>query len=453
MCDNLQNEWGVKLIQNKIKTRNSINEHSNHIEIINTMNDLCTPFEVDSFQISGTSANFYAIGEASCNNMESTLVGCGSYVSGEKSAQFRAWSSSNTDITKELSLIETRKEFLLEPALKRTIPLPYYIKCDDIDEFDLQAYETRCFNELNRRCILQMSRGNKPSCLFMEIMLAGCGATIRDEYLAKLGKLCKRFNINIVVDEVMTSVRTGSMLLTNDVPIEFQEAVSHVTIGKWFGRGCVLRNKNHIFVRGPQEVETCLIPRGPSNSLSHKETLGFVRSLHQAIVSVTTRREQVIRRCKLNNENTWGKGCMIFSTKTMKNNYQGLKCRYLPQICEFLPIDYSSGGHVKWTKTDLCRQTMTRVQEWIKISYQQTNHVDRLFLNKLEHMHDSQNTEEKYYHASSLKYQLKESIQNCKKKDVSAFIDRLIKIGLIRIKRKGSSRVRSIVFVENKWKY
>lgn len=67
MCDNLQNEWGVKLIQNNIKTRNSINEHINQVEIINTMNDLCSPFEVDCFQISGTSANFYAIGEASCN--------------------------------------------------------------------------------------------------------------------------------------------------------------------------------------------------------------------------------------------------------------------------------------------------------------------------------------------------------------------------------------------------
>ena len=51
-----------------------------------------------------------------------------------------------------------------------------------------------------------MSRGNKPSCLFMEIMLAGSGATIRDEFLTKLGKLCKSLKINIVVDEVMTSV-------------------------------------------------------------------------------------------------------------------------------------------------------------------------------------------------------------------------------------------------------
>ena len=453
MCDNLQNEWGVKLIQNNIKTRNSINEHINQVEIINTMNDLCSPFEVDCFQISGTSANFYAIGEASCNNMENTLVACGSYVSGEKSAQFRAWSSSNTDITKELSLIETRKDYLLEAALKRTIPLPYYIRCDDINELELQEYETLCFNELNRRCILEMSRGNKPSCLFMEIMLAGSGATIRDEFLTKLGKLCKSLKINIVVDEVMTSVRTGNMLLTNDVPLEFQEVVSHITIGKWFGRGCVLRNKKHIFVQGPKEVETSLNHRGPSNALSHKETLGYVRSLHQAIVSVSNRRKQVIRRCKLDDKNTWGKGCMIFSTKTMKNNFQGLKCRYLPQLCECLPIDFSSGGHVKWTKTDLCRQTMERVKEWIKISYQQTNHIDRLFLNQLEHIHNSQNTEDKYFHTSSLKYQLKESIENCQKKDMSAFIDRLNKIGLIRIKRKGASRIRSIVFVENKWNF
>ena len=77
----------------------------------------------------------------------------------------------------------------------------------------------------------------------MEIVLATNGAELSAEFLAKLGTLCLKYRIAIIVDEILTGGRCDSYLLTVKAPKEFINAVTHITMGKWITIGLVLFNQ------------------------------------------------------------------------------------------------------------------------------------------------------------------------------------------------------------------
>ena len=67
----------------------------------------------------------------------------------------------------------------------------------------------------------------------MEIALASNGSTVSDRALTILGELAHLHKFGIVVDEVMTSEHTKTMLSPMEKPKIFQKSVEFITMGKW----------------------------------------------------------------------------------------------------------------------------------------------------------------------------------------------------------------------------
>ena len=102
--------------------------------------------------------------------------------------------------------------------------------------------------------------------LFLEIMLSGNGAELSDRVLERLGQLSRHHNFSIVVDEILTGGRCGTMLLTQQAPGSFQERVTHITMGKWLQAGLVLSSE--AFKVSSDETLIHYPSRGPSTEIN-----------------------------------------------------------------------------------------------------------------------------------------------------------------------------------------
>ena len=69
------------------------------------------------------------------------------------------------------------------------------------------------------------------------------GSTVSDCALTILGELAHLHDFGIVVDEIMTSGCTKTMLSTMEKPKIFQKSVEFITMGKWLKCGMVFGSK------------------------------------------------------------------------------------------------------------------------------------------------------------------------------------------------------------------
>ena len=361
MTDNLQNNWGVDLLVDTSDvrtTRASTNGSvSDEKKAIDSINSIFKPYKFDSFQLTGSNANANAIMRASSFQMDTCIVGCGSYVGG-KFSELQDWSSSKFTTGDRLACIETNTEKLCRPALDQTVALPYFISTNNEtnDSEKLKVSEIKCKNEIHRR-ILHGRLINRPiSTLFLELILAGCGATLTNRFLLKIGKLCKKENINIIVDEIMTSVRCGETLLTLNTPNSFKKQVAYITLGKWSKIGIVLKNPANKFVQSNERNNNNMSDRGSSFIMTYKDTYEQLRMVPDAIKKVSTRRKQTLRTLKTKSEECWGEGCLIFSDICQGGIMKGLGCRYLPMLAPGLKISINN----KVSNQNYKRETFAR---------------------------------------------------------------------------------------------
>ncbi len=92
-------------------------------------------------------------------------------------------------------------------------------------------------HELHVRCNVAKCNNLPIRTLLMELILAGCGAGLSNRALERLAELAEHHKFNIVVDEIMTGGRTGTMLMVQQTPECFQNVVVYDTMGKWMGCG------------------------------------------------------------------------------------------------------------------------------------------------------------------------------------------------------------------------
>ena len=183
--------------------------------------------------------------------------------------------------------------------------------------------------------ILESILQSKPyKALLLETYLAGCGATLRDEFLVQLGLLCLKFNISIVVDEIMTSVRLGHFLDTENKTKEFVDAVSFVTVGKWSLPGIVFKNKTNKFIATLHNATKNLVSRG----VSYEFNLAFIEhcidSAEMSMSLTNTRRKQVQRFLNVEDKECWGKGAFLFCHVSKMKSKLNFRNRYLPKLVD-----------------------------------------------------------------------------------------------------------------------
>lgn len=209
MSDDCANEWGCRLCipaERAARSRQQLSAREND-SFGHLRDEVNATFDNGEFQLlkvatCGSDAQLFALIQATGGDLNSCIIACGSYVSGENGG-LQNWSTSNFAIQHGPSTI-THPKFVSTQFTKRnTVPLPYMIP-GTMSEKALAAYEEKCLTEIHVRCLFARLSGSPYKNLLMEIMLAGCGATLSAAALTKIGYLAAHHGISITLDEIMT---------------------------------------------------------------------------------------------------------------------------------------------------------------------------------------------------------------------------------------------------------
>jgi hypothetical protein len=164
----------------------------------------------------------------------------------------------------------------------------------------------------------------------MELMLAGNGATLCDSTLKKLAILAEHHGFCVVLDEIMTGGRTGTMLMLEQKPQEFQKVVRFVTMGKWMGAGLVLISRDEAereVIDRPNHADRPL-----SNNLDCTGIVSAWTAVRSLLGNAQLRREAAINFLKVEQWRCWGSGTIIFAPVERDGLCKNLKYRFLPLL-------------------------------------------------------------------------------------------------------------------------
>jgi len=160
-------------------------------------------------------------------------------------------------------------------------------------------------------------------------VLAGNGAILSNRALIQLALLAKHHGFRIVVDEVMTAGRTGPHLLRTLVaPDQFQDVVSHVTMGKWPCVGLVLHN--HL----AHAVLTEHDSRGATTGIDISDPMSYLKAVVVKLLIINERRANVLKKVKVSKDEAWGIGLLLFVPKFRQDSMPGMKSHLLPLLAD-----------------------------------------------------------------------------------------------------------------------
>ena len=219
----------------------------------------------------------------------------------------------------------------MEFAISNTVPLPYHLPGEMATD-ELLKYEKKCLKTIQNRCLLAQMAKKPFQAILLELVLASNGAILTDHALLCLGNLCKHHGISIVVDEIMTGGRAGSLLHTQTKPAEFVDEVSHITLGKWVRLGLCLISKKHRDMN--RDLQANIPYRGPS--FCREDCGGAILVWHHVASNqknVQKRREALIKKLQAKDKSTawWGVGLMVFGN-VLRTDGHDMSNRFLPML-------------------------------------------------------------------------------------------------------------------------
>lgn len=366
--DNLANNWGTTLVllSNHDMKKKNLNGAFSLFEA-SVRRATGEQFTLEKITECGSEANLYAVNDACGGNTDGVLIGAGMYVAGDN-GPLQAWSTTAFSI-------ETGPTYLCQPkdatqyTKEHVIPLPYFIPCPDFHPIQREKYEDECLKQLHIRCLLNKLNGRPTRVLFLELVLCGNGSMLSKRALKGLGRLAKHHDFWILVDEVLTGGRCGTMLLLQQQPKIFRERVSHVTMGKWMDAGLVLVGEG--FKRSKDKELKHLPSRGPSTKYDCTKSLMYFDHAFEWLMEAGDRRTQVIeamcRKVKgLRASEFWGKGALLFAPVERIDSEHGLKNRLTPLLCS-TPVDMGVNlvRRTQWEKSLVNAKIVSGIQVWL----------------------------------------------------------------------------------------
>lgn len=367
MSDNLHNHWGTHLFiltksdKTRYSSQSTIGLDDEFKRIVS--NTFQNRFHLQKVCECGSSANVFAIIDSTYGDTGRCLYAAGSYLSSAASVLCN-FATSQFQINSPLSLIRDPTDRDTLSVRKAVIALPYYI-IGSIKGTELEAYEDLCFSTMHEKLLLYKVQGKRTKTLFLELMLAGSGATLSDRALRIITSLSIKHDFKIVVDEIMTGGRTGSLLLLLTKADAFINRVSHVTLGKWCQCGIILVSSEQN-IQEMWQQDSVTAPRSSSTSIDLHQIIPYWNKLNSILLMAEIRRQTILKRFKCKESDTWGMGALIFSP--IKNNTSdGLNHRLLPML-EMTPIicnatkPYNIGGAV--FRDSLNDSIITAVKKW-----------------------------------------------------------------------------------------
>ena len=332
MSDDLHNRWGTNLFvltksdKTKYNSQSSIGLEDEFKRIVSKT--FSHKFHLQKVCADGSSANIFAIVDSTRGDTGRCFYAAGSYLSSAGSV-LCTYATSVFEINSPLSLIRHPNVDDSLSVKKAIIALPYHIHGSIIGT-DLETYEDLCFSKMHEKLLLYRVQGRPIMSLFLELILAGNGAHLSDRALAKIAILSKQHDFKIVVDEIMTGGRTGSLLLLTTKSKDFISCVSHVTLGKWCQCGIILVSTEQNIIEQRQQ-DTVTAPRSSSTSIDLHQIIPYWNKIISILLMAEIRRATVLRKFKCKENDSWGVGAMIYSP--IKNNTSdGLNHRLLPML-------------------------------------------------------------------------------------------------------------------------
>ena len=228
---------------------------------------------------------------------------------------------------------------------------------------DLRKYENECLEHLHILCLYNKVMKNKVTCILMEITLASNGSTVSDCGLTILGELAHLHDFSIVVDEIMTSGRTKTMLSAMEKPKIFQKSVEFITMGKWLKCGMVLGSKRQQTIR--RNLLSKQLPHGASTGINGNEAYTIFSEVVNHLENVDERRQTVLTKCRVKEKDAWGKGLHIFIPGKREGILAGTRNRLLPLITNTPIKVYSPNRCAEWNKVRVNEKTVQACRNWI----------------------------------------------------------------------------------------
>lgn len=361
MADDLANGWGCTLVHLDGRSSRQFVEGNGFKRLEEVVRKTTKQqFTLAKVAACGSDANVFATLEATNGNTSRMCIAAGSYVAGDHSI-LQNWSSSHFDIHDGLALISDPSEVHSEIATEHTVALPYRIPCDSCLHSinQVEEYEDLCLDSLHAR-LLSAKLFNRPfNSLLLELVLGGNGASLSIRAYNKLALICRHHHINCVVDEALTGARCGpSMLLTQTLPLDFQNVVTHVTMAKWPGIGMVLLNEKN-------KTETASSKRGQSTEISCDYAIKLWETADSLLHIIPDRRKAVLKAMKLSETDAWGTGLMLYGPKRRNDSKKSLKNRYLPLLAS-TPVDkINFQQRADMTKECVCQNIKRMVMSWV----------------------------------------------------------------------------------------
>lgn len=353
--DDMVNYWGCQYVEE----RNRRGGGGSSVKLDSLVKASVPGFRLESLHASGSFSNTIAMDRATGGNRTLCLIALGSYVGGQDSLLEL---SSLGALNPKMSIAYVKEPHEASEECKRqTVALPYHVPHKGLDEKELCQHEAACICALHRRLVSAKLNGTPFKALLMELILAGNGGELSEAFLRKLGLLLQRFDVGVVVDEIMTGGRAGpTMAMSTHAPSEFVACVTHITMGKIFGCGIVLESTAFHDVR-------TRFARGFSTEIGADEACDKWSTISDRLFQgmLTQRREDVMRTCNLPEDCWWGRGLLLFCVKSRPQIQHNLKCRYLPML-ENKKVRKMTMKQTAYTKAIVCNMLMEKAQKWIR---------------------------------------------------------------------------------------
>ena len=365
--DDLNNSYGAFLLCDKEHFKDN-----SHFEADPTgskaFEALATAIEPHEYSVckltqSGSDGITHACIEACRGDISRCLFAAGTYVVGDHST-LRYFSTSGMNInapdvtTSGMNInaqdaqgpaiyrgVLPTDDGVTEGCLRQVIALPYSMDPEAVNDHQL-ACEHKSLRHLTTRFALAQLQEKPMKALLLELVLASNGGRLSERFLEQLCDVCDTWKVNVVIDEVMTSVRcSGDILLAFTMGLTGR--FSHAVIGKWLGIGAVLRTHTWESVDVVESRGETTIAATWGGAFS---CVRFLNEQSREIHDVVDKRCELIRstlvdtaKCALGRGRTeaefWGRGCLLFSNVhaqtgawSCQQDYQLTAGRYLPHL-------------------------------------------------------------------------------------------------------------------------
>eukprot|EP00957_Ditylum_brightwellii_P209771 15363185-Ditylum_brightwellii.AAC.1 len=124
-------------------------------------------------------------------------------------------------------------------------------------------------------------------------------------------------NFYFIIDEIITTGRTGTILYTIQMTNAFIDRMMHIALGKWLGMGAVLCFMEH--------VENVHFGRGETTKTNYNKASAALNIYSKHSDKALSQCTEVLKELDVDEEDVWGKGILLYCNTIVTKPTLGMK--------------------------------------------------------------------------------------------------------------------------------